>query len=78
MAPHLYAAASTAAGHPGAGLAALDWLADHPVIAGIMLGLAAVVGHLAGCDRCRSRRRAARRRHTTSRDRALGRLGRSQ
>lgn len=72
MAPHLYAAAS-AAGQPGAGLALLDWLAAHPIVAGIMLGLAAVVGHLAGCDRCRSRRRDRRRRYATARDRALGR-----
>jgi hypothetical protein len=71
MAPHIYAAASTAAGQPGAGLALLDWLAAHPVIAGVLLGLAAVVGHLAGCGRCRSRRHD--RQHSTARDRALGR-----
>lgn len=73
MAPHLYAAASTAAAQPGAGLAALDWLASHPVVAGIVLGLAAVAAHLAGCDRCRSRRRERRRQRTTARDRVLGR-----
>ncbi len=74
MAPNLlYTAASTAAGQPGPGLAVLDWLASHPVVAGILLGLAVVAAHLAGCDRCRSRRRERRRRHSTARDRVLGR-----
>jgi hypothetical protein len=74
MAPHLAAAASTA-GQPGAGIALLDWLAAHPIVAGIILGLALVLGHLAGCHRCRSRRRARRQRRTTAVDRALGRSG---
>jgi hypothetical protein len=73
MAPTFVYTAASAAGQPGAGLAALDWLASHPVIAGILLGLAAVAAHLAGCDRCRSRRRERRRRRTTARDRVLGR-----
>ncbi len=64
---------ATSAAQPGAGLAALDWLASHPVVAGVLLGLAAVAAHLAGCDRCRSRRHERRRRRTTARDRVLGR-----
>lgn len=64
---------ATSAAQPGAGLAALDWLASHPVVAGVLLGLAAVAAHLAGCDRCRSRRRDRRRARTTARDRVLGR-----
>jgi len=67
------AASSAAAGRPGAGLALLDWLAAHPVIAGVLLGGALIVGHLAGCDRCRSRRQERRRTRTTARDRVLGR-----
>lgn len=73
MAPHLYAAASSAAGHPGAGLAALDWFAAHPVIAGVLLGLAGVLGHVAECRRCRGRVHRRRQQRTTARDRALGR-----
>lgn len=73
MAPTLAYTAASAASQPGAGLAALDWLASHPVVAGVLLGLAAVAAHLAGCDRCRSRRRERRRTRTTARDRVLGR-----